>query len=70
MGFTEILTIIFIVLKCIGVISWSWWLVLLPELIAFAVYLLLVVYSVYQRNQIVKEAKKFRKSFFDDLMKH
>lgn len=27
MGFTEILTIIFVLLKVFGVISWSWWLV-------------------------------------------
>ena len=33
MGFTEILTIIFVLLKVFGVISWSWWLVFLPEII-------------------------------------
>ncbi|MCI8632477.1 MAG: transmembrane Fragile-X-F protein [Lachnospiraceae bacterium] len=70
MGFTEILTIIFVVLKCFGLISWSWWLVLLPELIAFALYLLLIVHAIYTYYQVAKEAKKFRKSFFDDLMKH
>lgn len=36
MGFTEVLTIVFIVLKLMGVINWSWWLVLLPEIIAIA----------------------------------
>ena len=39
MGFTEILTCIFIVLKIIGTIDWSWWLVLLPEIIAVIVYI-------------------------------
>lgn len=38
MGLTEVLTIVFIVLKLIGVIDWSWWLVLLPELIAIGLY--------------------------------
>ena len=38
MGITEVLTIIFIILKLIGKIDWSWALVLLPELISFAVY--------------------------------
>lgn len=33
MGFTEVLTIVFIVLKLMGIINWSWWLVLLPEII-------------------------------------
>jgi hypothetical protein len=34
MGFTEILTIICVLLKAFGVITWSWWLVFLPEIIA------------------------------------
>lgn len=29
-GLLDILLIIFIVLKIIGVITWSWWLVLIP----------------------------------------
>lgn len=33
MGFTEILTIIFIVLKLLGVITWAWWVCLLPEIL-------------------------------------
>lgn len=40
MGFTEALTIVFIVLKLIGTIGWSWWLVLLPEIIAVVFYIL------------------------------
>lgn len=43
MGFTEILTIVFIVLKLTGVIAWSWWLVLLPELIAVAGYIVVLL---------------------------
>lgn len=39
MGFTEILTIIFVLLKVFGVISWSWWLVFLPEIIAAVFYI-------------------------------
>ena len=33
MGLAEVLTIVFVVLKLTGVIDWSWWLVLLPEII-------------------------------------
>ncbi|MCY8256408.1 hypothetical protein ACM5ME_20545 [Bacillus subtilis] len=40
MGLLEILTIIFVALKLFGVISWSWWLVLLPEIIAVGLYVL------------------------------
>lgn len=40
MGFTEILTIIFIVLKLLGVITWAWWVCLLPEIIAGVLYVI------------------------------
>ena len=43
MIFTEILTIVFVVLKLIGKIDWSWWFVLLPEIIAAAFYVLFVI---------------------------
>lgn len=38
-----VVQIVFIILKLVGVIAWSWWLVLLPLEISV---LLLVVYSV------------------------
>jgi len=43
MGFMEILTIIFVVLKLVGVISWSWWLVFLPVIISFSLYIIWIV---------------------------
>lgn len=46
MGFTEVLTIVFIALKLLGVISWSWWIVLLPEILAFVVYAIMVISAV------------------------
>lgn len=47
MSFFGVLQLIFITLKCIGVISWSWWLVLTPlwislGLTALAIFLLLI----------------------------
>jgi hypothetical protein len=33
MGLASTLTVIFIVLKLVGVINWSWWWVLLPTLL-------------------------------------
>lgn len=56
MGFTEILTIIFVLLKVFGVISWSWWLVFLPEIIAAVFYIVVVIASV-------RSASKTRKTF-------
>lgn len=42
MGFTEVLTLIFVVLKLTGVIDWSWWLVFTPSIAAglFAIVVL------------------------------
>lgn len=62
MGFTEILTIIFVLLKVFGVISWSWWLVFLPEIIAAVFYIIVVIASVMGMN-------KTRKSFDKHLDK-
>lgn len=39
-GFAQLLTIAFIVLKLTNVIAWSWWWVLSPLWISFALYVL------------------------------
>lgn len=46
MGICEILTIIFVCCKLFGVISWSWWLVFLPEIIALIGYVTFLVLFV------------------------
>ena len=58
MGFTEILTIIFILLKVFGVITWSWWLVFLPEIIAVALYLIIIICQIAGFRKIDKRMKK------------
>lgn len=47
-GFTGLLTLIFITLKLTHVITWSWWWVLSPTLISFAMIglILLVAFVV------------------------
>ena len=42
MTFLGLLGLIFIVLKLIGVIAWSWWFVLSPLFVVIAFYLFLV----------------------------
>lgn len=42
-GFGSLLTLVFIVLKLIGVINWSWWWVLAPLWIPVGIVLVLVV---------------------------
>ena len=45
-GFTGLLTIVFIVLKLMKVISWSWWWVLSPAWITLAIIILAAVIYV------------------------
>lgn len=47
-GFTGLLTIVFIVLKLIGKITWSWWWVLSPIWISIGLYfvILLIVAAI------------------------
>lgn len=42
-GFLSLLGLVFITLKLVGVISWSWWLVLLPIWGPFALALVLLI---------------------------
>lgn len=43
MGICEVLTIVFAICKIFGVVAWSWWVVFLPEIIAFGLYILLII---------------------------
>lgn len=61
MGFTEILTLVFIVLKLTKVIDWSWLLVLLPELLGLAVYVIIVISQIGLLGQIKRRTKNLFK---------
>ena len=63
MGFTEVLTIIFIVLKLLNIIDWNWFLVLLPEIIALTIYLIVVIIGIFQYRSINKEFKRIKDKF-------
>lgn len=47
MCFTGVLTLIFVVLKLVGVINWSWILVLSPLWISFLLIVFLIVFCVW-----------------------
>lgn len=53
-GFTGLLTIVFIILKLIGEISWSWFWVLSPLWVSFglAIFILLIGLLVAWRTRI------------------
>lgn len=65
MGFTEILTIVFVLLKVFGVITWSWWIVFLPEIIALALYALFFVLGLVGVGRTHKTARKSFDRFND-----
>lgn len=42
-GIGTLLTIVFVILKLTGVIAWSWWLVFLPMIISWGLFLLVLL---------------------------
>ena len=66
-GFPGILALVFIVLKLLGKIAWSWWWVLSPLLIPFLVWLLVfggmgvfLVICEYLADKRVKKRQALR----------
>ena len=57
-GFCSLLLIVFIVLKLVGTIDWSWWWVLspfwIPACLSIVLFILLFLYSIFQRNKYKK----------------
>lgn len=43
MSFLTVLTIVFVVLKLMGIIAWSWFFVLLPSVVFVALYLVYIL---------------------------
>jgi len=49
-GFTGLLAIVFITLKLLDKIDWSWWWVLSPLWIGFLIFLIIVIILVLLRS--------------------
>ena len=62
MGICEILTIVFVVAKLLGVIDWGWLYVFLPEIIAFVLYIALLLVHIFG---IYRTRKNFEKKWKD-----
>ncbi|MGE7693753.1 transmembrane Fragile-X-F protein [Lysinibacillus sp. NPDC094177] len=58
MGIAEVLTIVFVVFKLTDVIAWSWWLVLLPAIISFSIYALILLMKLVMVMIAVVAVKK------------
>lgn len=63
MGILEVLTVVFVVLKLVGVITWSWWLVLLPLIIAAVIYV--TMYALIIINYVMAK-RKIDRAFEDE----
>ena len=47
-GFMSLLTILFIALKFMGYITWSWWWVLSPLWLGFALFFMVCIYAIIE----------------------
>lgn len=61
MKLLDVLAVVFIVLKLVGVITWSWWWVFSPLWASILIWLLLSIYAAYLDYQV----KHFSKHFWD-----
>ena len=60
-GFLGLLQIVFIVLKVLNKISWSWWMVFIPLYIEVAlIAIIFIVYGIKTKIKTAKRVKKMR----------
>lgn len=57
LGLLSLLTIVLVVLKLIGIITCSWWLVLLPTIICLVIAVLFVFYLLSLANRLAKKVE-------------
>ena len=61
-GFFSVLTIVFVVLKLVGTIDWSWWWVLSPILIEIGITVLVLVgVAIYKHHRQKKMTVRWSK---------
>lgn len=63
MGFLEVLTLVFIALKLMGMIDWGWLTVMSPMIFAFSMYFIMlicfIVYSLKSDNNTNNRLNRF-----------
>lgn len=42
-GLSTILTVIFVIAKLVGLVEWSWWIVFLPTIISWLIFVVIAV---------------------------
>ncbi|MGE7793852.1 transmembrane Fragile-X-F protein [Lysinibacillus fusiformis] len=58
MGIAEVLTVVLVLLKLTDVITWSWWFVLLPAIVSFSLYIIIIVVKLIMVLVAVLVVKK------------
>ncbi|MFJ7920845.1 transmembrane Fragile-X-F protein [Lysinibacillus fusiformis] len=58
MGIAEVLTVVLVLLKITDIITWSWWLVLLPAIVSFSLYIIIIVVKLIMVLVAVLVVKK------------
>ena len=53
MGVLGVLQIIFVVLKCLDLINWSWWTVLIPTFISIGLFIIAVAIVLIAYKDII-----------------
>lgn len=63
MTLASVLGVIFIVLKLVGVITWSWWLVLLPFYLGLVIWLVIILigFLLASSGSATRTTRRFRK---------
>ena len=60
-GFLGLLQVVFIVLKVLNKISWSWWMVFIPLYIEVAlIAIIFIIYGIKFKMKATKRVKKMR----------
>ena len=63
LGLAGVLTIVFVVLKLIGVIDWSWWWVLSPIWISIGLFILVAGITWFISSEAVSTSYETRSTF-------
>lgn len=58
MGFTEALTIALVILKALGYLHLSWWLVFTPEIVVAVLYLIVLFLTLVVGVNILKGVRR------------
>lgn len=66
MGLLSVLQIIFVVVKLIGLVAWSWFIVFIPAYLMLAIVLFWTAIVVYGQNRALKEFDEFDQKHFGD----